>query len=248
MNLKLTDEEKAFERRIFDMADLSERHCCTRFSAFLNEREQLIAEKTAVITGAEYAFFGGYEGAVRRVMGIGGYSREEQDFPVKAVTFSYRKCDTLTHRDFLGALMSMNIKRELIGDILTGEGYGIVFCAESVAQLIIDEVNKVGRVGVTAKEGICAEIPKPEFAEISGVVSSVRADSVAAAATGLSREKAALLIKSGKMQINCIECDTDTPLSENDRITINGFGKFIFDEAGAVTKKGRIHIKLRKYI
>lgn len=248
MNLRLSDEERAFERRISDMIDLSERHYCTKYSAFLNEREQLIAENAARSAGVEYALFGGYDGAVRKAIGIGGYSRDEEDFPIKAVTFTFRKADALSHRDFLGALMSMNIKRELIGDILTGEGYGIVFCTDTAQQLMLDEITKVGRVGVTAEAGIHAEIPESRFAEISGIVSSLRADSVAAIATGLSREKAALLIKSGKMQVNCIECDVSAAVSEGDRITINGFGKFILDDAGSITKKDRIHIRLRKFI
>lgn len=71
MNLRLSDEERAFERRISDMIDLSERHYCTKYSAFLNEREQLIAENAARSAGAEYALFGGYDGAVRKAIGIG---------------------------------------------------------------------------------------------------------------------------------------------------------------------------------
>lgn len=246
MNIRLTDEERAFERHIADLAALSDKHYCTKFSAFLNEREQLIAQNA--VSGMDFLLYGGFDGSVRKVIGIGGYSRETENFPVKAVTFTFRKSDVLTHRDFLGALMSMNIKRELIGDILTGEGYGIVFCIDTVQQLIIDEISKIGRVGVKAEAGIHAEIPQKQFALLEGVVSSLRADSVAAVATGLSREKAVLLIKSGKVQINCCECDVSTGVSENDTITINGFGKFILDDAGTMTKKGRIHIRLKKYI
>ena len=36
--------------------------------------------------------------------------------------------DELTHRDFLGTLMGLGIKRETIGDILTDDNCGYVFC------------------------------------------------------------------------------------------------------------------------
>lgn len=92
---------------------------------------------------------------MRTVCGfVGGtYAEElppEDIFPVGAVTFSFRKSDTLTHRDILGALMSLEIKRELLGDILTAEGYAVVFVHENAIELV-SSVDKIGRVGVTAE-------------------------------------------------------------------------------------------------
>ena len=86
---------------------------------------------------------------MRTVCGfVGGtYAEElppEDIFPVGAVTFSFRKSDTLTHRDILGALMSLEIKRELLGDILTAEGYAVVFVHENAIELV-SSVDKIGR-------------------------------------------------------------------------------------------------------
>ena len=116
----LSEEERYLSAHIADMQRLAVKSGVPRFSMFLNEREAAVARYAV---RGELAFFGGYDGAARTVCGVleGTYAQEmsqEDVFPVGAVTFTFRKSDKLTHREFLGALLSLEIKRELLGDIL----------------------------------------------------------------------------------------------------------------------------------
>ena len=239
----VNSEEKEFCRHISDLtAKLS---FYPRFTAFLTEREQQLAKFTAESAGAGYSFWGGHEAAVRRM--FASSAAQPDDFPLEAITFFFREKDKLTHRDFLGSLMSLGIKRDQIGDISVADGAAVVFVSKTVIPLL-GEIEKVGRVGVRQQLGICVEIPKQEFDEISVICASNRIDAVISAVCGLSREKAAAIVKSGAAIINGVQC---VSVSENvepgDAFSVKGYGKFIFDSVGSPTKKGKNHIAIKKY-
>ena len=65
------------------------------------------------------------------------YQPENSDFPMTCLTFSYRKENKLTHRDFLGAIMALQIKRETVGDIVIGDGTAQIAVSDSVGNVII---------------------------------------------------------------------------------------------------------------
>ena len=204
----LSEEERYLSAHIADMQRLAVKSGVPRFSMFLNEREAAVARYAV---RGELAFFGGYDGAARTVCGVleGTYAQEmslEDVFPVGAVTFTFRKSDKLTHREFLGALLSLEIKRELLGDILVAEGYAVVFVYETAIELV-SRVDRIGRVGVTAEVGITKPLPEQKMERRDVTVSSLRLDCIVAAAANTSREKSAALIKSGMVSAD------HTPLS-----------------------------------
>jgi RNA-binding protein YlmH len=155
----------------------------------------------------------------------------------------------LSHRDFLGALLSLNIKRETIGDILVGDSNAVVFVTNTVAPLILSEITKIGRVGVKVSDSVLDVLPiREEFEDIFGTVSSLRLDSVVSVMTGLSREKASEIILAKRVSLNHFECTSvSKTLKQADVISIRGYGRFILNEASGLTKKGRIKVNIKKY-
>lgn len=236
-------EEKEFCRHISDLTSKQSFFC--RFTAFLTEREQQLAKFTAEASGADCSFWGGYDAAVRRMFSCP--AAEPEDFPLEAVTFFFREKDKLTHRDFLGSLMSLGVSRNQVGDILVTDGAAIIFVSKTASPLL-GEIEKVGRVGVRQSMGICADLPQQEFDEISVVCASNRIDAVISAVCGLSREKAASLVKSGAAVINGVQCGSSSEnIDEGDTFSVKGYGKYIFDSVGNPTKKGKNHIIVKKY-
>lgn len=239
---KLTEEDEQFLKRLKDLERLAEKTYSAKFTSFLTERELKLAEFAV----PDASFYGGYENASRKMLAIGECKIE--DFPLFAITARFREADELTHRDFLGSLMSFGVKRELIGDILTGKGFAVFFVTSTVKQLVFDSMTKVGRVGVKLSEGIGCELPAAEFEEIDGVVASMRLDSVTAAITHLSREKSVKMIKGGLVVLSGNETDNiNAEVLENNTIAIRGYGKFVVSEIGRQTQKGKLHIKIKKY-
>ncbi len=246
----LNEEERYLSAHIADLQAQSIRSGVPRFSAFLNEREARIADCSVK---GEVCLFGGYEGASRCVCGFlqGTYAEELEPadiFPICGVTFTYRKNDPLSHRDLLGALVGLGIKRELVGDILTAEGYSVVFVHDTVEELVL-HMDKVGRVGVTAEKGVTKPLPQQQFTVIDTTVSSLRLDCIVSAATNSSRERSASLIRSGLVNADFSPClNISSEVKQNTVISIRGSGRYRLGEVCGETRKGRIHIKIYKYI
>lgn len=242
----INSDEREFCRHISDLLLIGEKCGMPKFSGFLTEREQRLAKAQSDITGIKCVFWGGHSEAVRRM--FCSETVKPEDFPVEAATFFYRSSDSLSHRDFLGALMALGIKRDQIGDIAAAEGGAVVFASRSVMPLILDEIRKVGRTGVRSEKGIKIALPQQKFDEIPLVVSSLRADAVISGICGLSRDKAASLIKSGGAMVNGMEiASSSANLEVGDVFSVKGYGKFVFSALGSLTKKGKTHITIKKY-
>lgn len=239
-------EETEFCRHIKDLAVLGEKTCTPRFSGFLTEREQRLAEGAAYSAGVQCSFWGGHEAAVRKM--FSAPAEENDNFPLEAVTFYFREKDKLTHRDFLGALMSLGLKRDQIGDIAVTSGGAVVFATKNAMPLISAEIEKVGKVGVRSEAGINIQLPQQEFEEISAVIASPRIDVLVAAACKISREKAAALIRSGGVILGGTELGSASKsVEEGESFSVKGYGKFIFSRMGCETKKGKNHAVIKKY-
>jgi len=223
-----------------------------RFTAFLDERQQALAEAAlSRSTNINFLLFGGFEGAVRRVAGIfPEYMQPKaESFPIQALAARHGKGERLEHRAVLGSLIALGIARESIGDILPDNGVCRLVVLKTVAEAIKDELRRIGRTGVRCEqEDFTALASVQEFDELRGTLSSPRLDSLVRLLTNLSRERAAVLIRSGLVHKNylCTE-DADEGFSPGDIITVRGHGKYIVDEIGFPTRKSRLPITCRKY-
>ena len=161
------------------------------------------------------------------------------------------KYATLSHRDYLGSLMALGIKRSVIGDICVEESGAVVFCETRTCEYVADELKSAGRDKITC-ERIPTDLsyrPTRQFENITSTVASPRLDGVVRALCSLSRDDAAELVTRGNCEINFFTVkEPDRRLSAGDILTVRGFGKFIIDRAEDVTRRGRIRLEARKYV
>ena len=227
------------------------------FTRFLTETEQMKISALRFPADLVTGFYGG-EGnkdAVRKCFGIvpAFYVNEDSDlpalFPVKAITFTFRKCDVITHREVLGTLMGLGIERDTIGDICIIEGKAAVFVTEKPAELIMDSVLKIGKVGVRCTYGVDFELPEQQYEELSYSVASLRLDNLVRNMANCSRGTACdRYLKPQLVQLCGEVCDNPSKIvKEGDIITIRGKGKFLLSEIGETGRKGNVHIKVKKY-
>ena len=245
-----SDDDKQLVAQLNDGIDL----CLTRqkpyFMPFMSERKQavLFSElKKAYFDN--YLFFGGYGNSERKMLGLFFDEPCEDCFPISAVEFSFRKCDKLTHRDFLGALMSLGIERETVGDILVEDGLAVVFVKTELSDYIMSQISKVGRVGIKVSCADLSKLPQGRgFEEKTYIVSSLRLDNIVAAVCRLSREKTRTVIMADSVCVNFEETkNVSLNLKEDDVFTIRGKGKFVLKSILGTTGKGRIRISVIHY-
>lgn len=245
-------EDAWLKARLSDAAELCDRRSCPRFVGFLDERQRMVAESLLRQNpSVRYRFYGGHSEAERTLVGVFPpfLEPDEADFPLISVGFSYRREIALSHRDFLGALLSCGIKREKIGDILCAEGLAVVFVDVDIAPFVAEQVDKVAREGVRCICPYTGELPAAHtFQEMRDTVASPRLDAVVKAAAGLSREEAARRIAGGLVSLNHTPCfSSSATVREGDILSLRGVGRFRVEAIGPPTRKGRLFVTLQKY-
>ena len=172
--------------------------------------------------------------------------------PIRALKIRGSGFKSLTHRDFMGGILSLGIDRSVIGDIaVTSEPEALVLVHEKIAPFLLTELKKIGRDAVKVEEWDIAptfEIPR-QYADEPIVVSSPRLDGVVKALTGKSRELAAEMVRSGLVELEYKQTDNVSPeVREGMILSIRGFGKYVIGHTSGTTKSGRLRISCKKYI
>lgn len=247
------DDIELVKRKLNDLALASFNRNIWEYSKFLNLAEQSELQKSKM--PSKYFLYGGYENAERCIAVFG--NEDDIGYPyfvpiafIEIAPVNEKFADTLSHRDFLGALMSLGINRDMLGDILVGTDSAVLICIDSVADFIVTELCKIKHTCVKCK--VISDIPeiaKPEFEYAETVVSSERIDVLISNVYNLSRNSSQALIKSEKVFCdNRIVVSTSLVPKSGQIISVRGHGRFIYDGVLRTTKKGRIVICIRKCI
>jgi len=188
------------------------------------------------------------EGSERRMISFNNIYKSP--FPMKLIKIqNTSKFSNLSHRDFLGGILSLGIERNKIGDLLVGENACYVPIHEDIESFIIYNIDKIAKVSCIAEVVDNIEtLPEITFEEVIILISSLRIDGVVSKIANVSRSKATSMIEQGKVLINYNKIkDKSYELKGEERITIRGFGKFIIGSSIGNSKSGKIKVIIKKY-
>ncbi len=254
------NEIDLLKSRLKDLANKSYKQNIYTYSGFLTPAELIcLDEIRSEIAFVDCEIFGGYELAERQIVGFGserslGY---EGVWPIKIIKVEPlidKFADELSHRDFLGAVMNLGIERNVFGDILVKDGKrAYIFATESIADFIMDNLTKIKHTNVktsVVEPGTDSmEDLKPTLVDMDVIVASPRFDAIIGGATKVSRSEALNLFKAKKVTLNGRLCERNSmTLKDGDIFSVRGHGKFKFCGAGNETRKGRVYVKLKKYV
>ena len=229
-----TDEERYLMRHIEDLARTAFSREIARYSGFLSDREQDLARAALGRADIEegFRFEGGWPQAERRILCLEPeYSYGEN--PIRCVRLQCRALPGAAlpaHKDYLGSLMGLELKREALGDIVLPEdqpGTAYVFALEP------DEIPS---------------FPQARRELRSATVSSLRLHAVLAAMLRCSRGQACELIAAGRVEINHLPAEKPhAPVYEGDVFTVRGKGRFGLTALPGKSKKDRSIIEFFQY-
>ena len=228
------------EKRFNELYNRANQNYYPVFSDFLNLEEQSVLAKSYL----PCVLYGGYEGAERVVAGFGD-NVCEQDFPIRCVEIkpvNKKFADKLSHRDFLGGLMNLGIKRELLGDIIIFENSAYLFCLDKISNYIKDNLSRVRHTTVEVNEvdALPVKAVEPKGAE-EMVIASLRVDVAVCQVYNLSRNECAKLFETDKVFINSRKLESRSyQLKEGDMVSVRGYGRFQFVSVVRKTKKDRL--------
>ena len=249
-------EERLLLAQVLDKMEHAQRRQEVCATSFLSPKEQRDAEALLNAAGhPRYAAVGGYDGAERRVLVFLPDWMEPEylqsgDY-LTVLRCTWFKDDKLTHRDFLGSLMGMGVRRDTVGDILVGDGSCDILTLPSVAGFLKDSLTSAGRVKLHVSEVPLEEVrvPVQERKVLHDTVAALRLDSVLAVGFSISRSKASQLISSGRCAVNWQDTSkSDLAVREGDVISCRGLGKCKLTEVGNLSRKGRINVTVERYL
>lgn len=262
--MKTDKEELFFQKRLLESAQLAFQKGIPVYTDFLGLAEQnLFMENAREYPPVSYSVYGGKEDAERYcicfdgTIAVSGFHKTTAEYPesfpiacVKISPSGLKYSGSLTHRDYLGAILHLGISRTKIGDIYIREEHAYVFCIDSIADFLCKELLTVKHTMVHCEISVPeAELLAPVFKEISGTVASLRLDAFIALAFQASRSSLTAYIEGGKTYINGkLSVKPGEQLKENDIVSVRGKGRFIVSEINHKTKKGRISVLIKKYI
>ncbi|AIS52662.1 RNA-binding S4 domain-containing protein [Thermoanaerobacter kivui] len=224
-----------------------------RYTDFLSLSEQKLFEKATLkeqYQGIQYYFEGGYPSAERKIAIIYPDFLKPEETPICAIR-AVGNLSKLSHRDVLGSLLGLGIKRQKIGDIIVKEDKCDVLLHRDVQAYVLMSLLKIGKEKVNVTSIELKDVMEPEIKckDVFSTVASLRVDSVVAVGFGISRTKASEFIKSGMAQINWeyIE-DPSSEVKEGDVVSLRGFGRIKLEEVKGVTKKGRFSVHILRFM
>lgn len=264
----MTREDKILIDKIEDKARLCSENSMITNSDFLDMHERSVAaEMRLQYPDVKMIFYGVFEDAERTVAVFLPeyieaensdelrvyFSENPQDNPLSLIRLEKDKFSpALSHRDYLGSLMGLGIRRETTGDIAVDENGCKMVVLSKIAPFIAENMNKAGRGTLRAEIIPVSQVENG--AKATGVpdsftVSSMRLDSVIKNAFRVSRNDAVSAIESGVVFVNDIECGKPgKKVSQGDKIVFRRKGRIIVNDCSSVSKKGRIIVEITKFI
>lgn len=259
----MNEEDKILLARIHDRARQCSDNSMITSSVFLDMRERSVV---ASVGEKNMLFYGGFEDAERTVAVFlpeyveasdlhslfGYFDQCPESDPISVIEIKKDKFSpALSHRDYLGALMGLGIKREMTGDIIVSENGCKMAVLEKIAPFIVENLDKAGRGTLKARiipPSQAREGTKSVGTPDSFTVSSMRLDSIVKNAFCVSRGDACTAIEAGLVFVNDLECTKpDKKIADGDKVVFRRRGRIIVNDCSSVSRKGRIIVEITRF-
>lgn len=236
--------------RIIDKANGCLKNYDVRYSDFLNPFE--VENAKSILNSNDnlkYTVDGGYDESERKIVFIYPYYMEYEEISEKLRFIQIEgnfKFKSISHKDYLGSLLSLGIKREKIGDIIIHESFCQVIVTYDICDFILMNLDKVARNSVKLKEISRNEIlyNQPNYKEVNFTVSSSRIDCIISGIYNISRQESVKLINNEKVHVNyekITSCSKE--IKSESLISVRGKGRFQIVNIGDLTKKGKLRVE-----
>lgn len=232
-------------RRAEDLRDRCERRGLVTATGFLTPAERAVLTRWGENRlNCRLIFNGGHPECERTVCFFLPDDLEEEWLPIEESIRAFELTAAFGspgHRDYLGALLGMGVRRDCVGDIWVKDNTATVFCLAGIEKHLLS-IDRAGRYTVRAKSLQLTDLTGPErkVKKKSFSVQSLRLDAAAAGLFDLSRTEAARQVAAGNVFLNYEVCEKpDAVVGEGDILSVRGRGKGRICSLGGSSRKGR---------
>jgi RNA-binding protein YlmH len=264
------DDHELTKRRILELAERAEERGYPTHTAFIPLSEENILEELAMegranlkegkVASANFFAYGGGEEAESKVFFFlpdfldieSEKANEEAGETILCLHIEGKKAayaEELSHRDYLGSLMSLGYEREQFGDILVKGKEAYVFLFKSIAEDVSKSLISVRHTSVKCTLLPPKDCPFTIQKEAKRInISSPRLDAVIAEVFSLSRLDAQRLIESGAVMVGSATVENNAAfLKGGELVAVRGEGKFLYQGEEKTSRKGRLFVSVLLY-
>lgn len=257
------DEDRFLVAKLLDKIEFVAKRNSVEYTDFLDIRQSKMLEKVMKeLKLNNYFLYGGYLEAERNVLVI--FPNKLEDV-FKQGKFDYNSIVEViriklpnelkgmySHRDYLGAVIKIGMKREKVGDIITNNNGADLIVLKESAKYILEGLKGLTRFSKSDFEEVKIEelnIAEPKIQRLEIIVPSMRIDSIVSEAIRISRSKASDMIKEERVFINNeLITKGSKEAKEGDKVTVRGKGRFKVGNVINTTKKGNLVLEIEKSI
>lgn len=250
---RISNEERLTLSNLFDKVNLSmkiQKPVCTNEFYTPDICSNAVAMSDSL--GVKASVYGIFEQSERNMMIFSDKAESYDLFPIKLIKIENKsKFNILQHKDYLGAIMALGIKRNKFGDLIVKDNSCYVAASEDIVSYISNNLDSIGSCtcNIYQLDAVEANIPKIQYEEFNIIVSSLRLDCLISSICNISRNKSVELINKGNVLLNyMIEKQKDCSVPYGTTLTIRGYGKFKMFSNEGVTAKNRVKVLMKKFI
>lgn len=257
------EEDRLLASKLLDKIEFVEKRNTIENTEFLDMRQRQLLEKLLRdIKFENYISYGGYKTAERTAIIL--YPNKLEDifekelfdyntiFNVIKITLPNELKGMYSHRNYLGAVIKIGIRREKVGDIITSKDGAELIVLKESEKYITEGLKGLTRFSKAEFETISIndlEVEEPKTITVKVIIPSMRIDSILAEIIRTSRAKALNVIKEERVFVNHeLVFKGSKEVKENDIITVRGKGRFKVKGIVNNTRKGNLVLEVEKYI
>lgn len=243
----MNSERQILISRLADLAEQAARQGRATATVFLTPAEQAMAEPFLHNRSIPFSFAGGYDVAERCRCLFWAEANDPPDLADFLAITAIRPAQSgLGHRDYLGSLLALGLRRDQLGDILVQADQAYVVHMPSLTAFFLTQLNRVGGSTAVCRQADFTEIaalPAAVPLHLTASVSSLRVDAVLGTVFHHSRSQSLELIRRGLVQVDWLEClKPDQLMAAGQVLTVRGSGRARLLKCREQTRKGRIRL------
>ena len=254
-------DDKILLAQVSDKIEMCENKNKIEYTNFLDLAQiELVQNYIDKLKIENYISYGGYEQSERKLFVI--YPEKFNSTVVEKNLVSIVKIvriqlpDELkgkyAHRDYLGAVIKLGVKREKVGDIIVDNDGADIIVEKDISKFLLENLSGLTRFSkskITIEKIDNLRTVEVRREERDIIVSSLRLDNVISELARCSRNKALDIINMERVFVN-FQCETKKTkqIKTGDMVTIRGKGRFYIKELVGQTKSGRVIVKIEKFV
>ena len=254
-------DDKILLAQVSDKIEMCENKNKIEYTNFLDLAQiELVQNYIDKLKIENYISYGGYEQSERKLFVM--YPEKFNSTVVEKNLVSIVKIvriqlpDELkgkyAHRDYLGAVIKLGVKREKVGDIIVDNDGADIIVEKDISKFLLENLSGLTRFSkskITIEKIDNLRTVEVRREERDIIVSSLRLDNVISELARCSRNKALDIINMERVFVN-FQCETKKTkqIKTGDMVTIRGKGRFYIKELVGQTKSGRVIVKIEKFV